>query len=89
MPLGVIPGDVEEGAGVLGEVFNEPPVEVGEAPEGLHLFLVCWGRPFCNSGHLDQVHSNGVVGYDHSEVLNCCLFKLAFVQSKVQLVLLQ
>ena len=83
MPLGVVPGEVEEGSGVLGEVFNKLPIEVGEAQEGLHLLLIRRGGPFRNSSHFDRVHRDGVVGYDYPEVLNRRPFELAFVWPKV------
>ena len=70
VPFAIIPGQVEEQVGMLGKVFNKPAVEVSEPKERLYLFLIGQGRPFCGTHNLDQVHGNGVVGYDHSEVLN-------------------
>src|SRR6266508_1202715 len=71
------------------KVLNKPPIEVGEAQEGLYLLLVCRSRPFGNASNLDWIHCNGVMGDDHSEILDCGLLKLALVRAEVELVLLQ
>jgi len=56
-PPCVIPSQIEEWANVFREALDEPPIEVGESQEGLHLLLVYWGRPVFNTSNLDQVHS--------------------------------
>ena len=89
MPLGVILSQVEEGMGMLRKVFAEPLVEISEAQEGLHLLLVRWGWPFCDSGNFDQVHRDGVVRYDHSEVFDRHFFEFTLVRPEVQLVFFQ
>ena len=66
---------------MFGEVLDEALVEIGEAQEGLHLFLVHRSGPFCNTCDLDRVHRNGVVGDDHSEVLNRSLLEFALVRA--------
>jgi len=63
------------------EVLDKVLVGIGEAQEGLHLFLVCQSRPFRNACDLDGVHRDGVVGDDHSKVLNRSLLKLALVRA--------
>jgi len=55
-PAGVVPGQIEERAGVFREVFDEPSIEVGEPEEGLHLLLVRWSRPLGDTGNLDWIH---------------------------------
>jgi len=70
------------------EAFDEPLVEIGKAKERLHFFLVRWSGPFSNTCNLDRVHRDGVVGDDHSKVLDRSLLELALVRAWVQLVLL-
>jgi hypothetical protein len=67
---------------MVGEILNEPSIEIGEAKEQLHLFLVRWNRPFSNSAYLDGIHTDGIVRYDDSEILYLHTFKLAFLQFK-------
>jgi len=86
IPFAVVPGQVEERAGVFGEVLDKPAVKVSEPEEGLYLLLVGWGRPLCNARHFDRVHSDGVMGDDDPEVFNCGPFKFALVWPKIELV---
>jgi len=86
---GVVLGQVKEQVGVFREVPDEPSVEVGEPEEGLHLLLVRWSGPLSDASDLDWVHGDGVVGDDHSEVLNCGFLELALVRMEVGLMLLQ
>src|SRR5438445_2972422 len=88
-PSGVVPSQVEEGAGVFRKAFDKALVEVGKAEKGLHLLLVCRSGPFSDTSNLDGVHCDGVVRDDHSEVLNSGFLKLAFIRLEIQLVLLQ
>ena len=71
------------------KVLDKPPIEVGEAQKGLHLLLVRQSGPFGNASNLDWIHSNRVMGNDHTKILNCGLLKFALVGAEVELVLLQ
>ena len=71
------------------EVFDEPSIEVGEPEEGLHLLLVRRSRPFGDTGNLDWIHRDGVMGDDDSEVLNRGFLEFAFVRAEVKLMFLQ
>src|SRR5258707_11275462 len=45
-----------EGAGNLGEVADESPVEVHEPYEGLDILDLCWLQPVCDSLDFNRVH---------------------------------
>ena len=45
-----------EGAGNLGEVVDEPSVEVHEPYEGLDILYFRWLRPVCDSLDFNRVH---------------------------------
>jgi len=81
-PTGIISGQVEEQAGVFQEVSDEPSVEVGEPEEGLYFLLIYWSGPLSNTSDLDRVHCDGVVGDDHSEVLNHGFLELTLTVSE-------
>jgi len=85
-PTGVVSGQVEEQAGVFQEVSDEPLVEVGESEEGLHFLLVRQSGPLGNASNLDQVHRNGVVRNDYSEVFDHGFLEFAFVGAEVELI---
>ncbi len=53
-------GEGIEGVGNIGEVMDELPIEVHKAKEGLDLLYLCWGRPFCDSMDLHQIHGDMV-----------------------------
>jgi len=74
---------------VFREVSDEPSVEVGESEEGLHFLLVRRSGPLGNASDLDQVHHNGVVRDNYSEVLDRGFVEFAFVGTEVELMLLQ
>jgi len=76
-------------AGVFQEVSDEPSVEVGESEEGLHFLLVHRSGPLGNASDLDQVHRDGVVRDDYSEVLDRGFLEFTFVGTEVELMLLQ
>src|SRR5258708_14851925 len=65
-------GEGIEGAGDIGEVADELPIEVHKAKEGLDLLCLCQGRPFHDSADLHQIHGNMVFQDDQSKVLNLC-----------------
>ena len=88
-PAGVVSGQIEERAGVFREVLDEPSIEVGESEEGLYLLLVRRSGPLGDTGNLDWIHRDGVVGDDDSEVLNRGFLEFAFVGTEVELMLLQ
>ena len=71
------------------EVFDEPSIEVGEPKEGLHLLLVRQSGPLGDTGDLDWIHRDGVVGDDDSEVLDRGFLEFAFVGTEVKLMFLQ
>ncbi|KAF8192860.1 hypothetical protein K438DRAFT_1829820 [Mycena galopus ATCC 62051] len=62
--------EVEEGLRNVRERLDEPPVEVCEAKELLHVLLVLRGGPGGDSGDLDWVHLDVVVQDDDAEVLD-------------------
>ena len=88
-PTGIVSGQIEERAGVFREVFDEPSIEVGEPEEGLHLLLVRRSGPLGDTGNLDWIHRDGVVGDDDSEVFDRGFLEFAFVGTEVELMLLQ
>jgi len=71
------------------EPLDEPAVEVGKAQERLHFLPVRRNRPFRYSSYLDWVHLNGILGNNHSQVLHFCLFKLALLGFKEEVVFLE
>src|SRR5271169_4865409 len=75
-------GEIKERSGMVGEVLNEPSVEVSETKERLHFLLIRWNGPFRNSGNFDGIPADGVVRYDNSEILYLCVFELAFLRFK-------
>jgi hypothetical protein len=64
-------------------------VEVGEANEGLELHLCFRNEPLLNSGNLDWIHLYSVLRNDEAKVLDPGLFKLTFLQSEEELMLLE
>ena len=52
----VLLGKVKQGTSMVGELLDEPPVEVDKPNEGLDLFLVPQYRPFHYTGNLNWVH---------------------------------
>ncbi|KAG6805159.1 hypothetical protein H0H92_000482 [Tricholoma furcatifolium] len=71
---------------MMGEVLNEPSVEVGEPQEGLYFLLVSWRGPLRDAGHLHWVHLSGPMGDDEPEVLHSSLLELALLRLKIELV---
>ena len=71
----------------LGEVLYEPPVEVEEADEGLHLRLVGWDRPISHGSNLLGVGSNLSIANDESEVSDLFDLEEALVWFEVELML--
>ncbi|KAG6869907.1 hypothetical protein C0992_001608 [Termitomyces sp. T32_za158] len=51
-PSYIFSGEVKQRPRVMGEVLDEPPIEVGEPQEGLYLLLVPGLRPLGHAGHL-------------------------------------
>ncbi|KIM34746.1 hypothetical protein M413DRAFT_436308, partial [Hebeloma cylindrosporum] len=86
-PLSVIACEVEERAGMIREVLDEPTVEVRKAQEGLNLLLVGRCRPLLNASDLNQVHRDAILRDDNAEVLDGGFLELALLWFKVQLVL--
>src|ERR1700679_2585307 len=54
-PNCVFLGKVKERSGVMGEILNEPSIEVSEAKERLHLLLIRRNGPFGNAGNFDGI----------------------------------
>ena len=60
-PLSVIVGEVEEQAGMIQEVLDEPTVEIRKAQEGLNFLLVGWCGPLLYTVNLNWVHRDVVL----------------------------
>src|SRR6266436_4034047 len=86
-PCGVLPCKVEHQASKVRESLDEAAVEIGEAQEGLNLFLVARCRPFCYTCNFHGIHLRLSMGDDKSEVLNLGLSELALVMSEIKFVL--
>ena len=86
LPNCVFLGKIKERSGMVGEILNEPLVEVSEPKERLHFLLVGRNGPFGNSSDFDRIHADGVVRYDNSKILYLRAFKLAFLWFKEQVV---
>ena len=86
VPGKVLLGEVEEGAGDVGIVRDESPVEVGETKERANVFHLGWGWPTCDAVELDGVHGQLAGFHDHAEVLNLVGGELALfeLQMKVE-----
>ena len=52
-PSNILLGEVKQGTSVVGEIFDEPSVEVNEPNKRLDLFLVLKYGPFCYARNLD------------------------------------
>ena len=74
---------------MVGEVLDEPPVEISETKEGLHFSFTGRFWPVRHTRYFHRVHLNSVFRDNQSQVLNPGLFKLAFLGPEVQLVLHQ
>ena len=71
--------EIEEGACMMWEVLDEPPVEVNKPKEGLYFLLVVWGGPFCHSHNFYRVHdiwtiiiSSHIEMLQQTEHRDCC-----------------
>ena len=62
----VLLGQVVEGPCNLGELINEPAVEVGKPNETLELSDIPGWRPVCYSFELGWVHRQVITGYEES-----------------------
>src|SRR4029077_680140 len=85
----VTPGEIADVPGVpghdsLGEIFDEPVVEVDEPQEGLYLFDLGWGWPVQNSADLHGVHRDAPFGDDELEVFDSRPFELALLRFQEQ-----
>ena len=69
IPGEVLLGEVEEGAGDVGVVGDEPTVEVGESKERANIFHLSWRRPVCDAVELDGVHGQLAGFHNHAEIL--------------------
>ena len=85
-PSNILLGEVEQGMGMVGEVLDEPLVEVDKSDKGLDLFLVPRYGPLCHTGDLDWVHLHRALRNNHSKVLYLEAFELALLRLEVQLV---
>jgi hypothetical protein len=85
----VLHGEIEQGASMLREVWDELSVEVDKTNEGLDLLFVGRGRPFRYTSYLHWVHFDLVVQDDNAEVFNASFFELALLVSEVQLMFAQ
>jgi hypothetical protein len=72
---------------MMREVRDKVSVEIDEADEGLYLLFVGGCQPVCYSSNLHWVHFHLVMRDDDAEVLNLGPFKLTFLQSEVELML--
>jgi hypothetical protein len=72
---------------MMREVRDEASVEIDEVDEGLYLLFVGRRRPVRYSGNLHWVHFHLVMRDDDAEVLDLGLFKLTFLRSEVELML--
>ncbi|KAG6896791.1 hypothetical protein C0992_006011 [Termitomyces sp. T32_za158] len=88
-PSHILSGEVKERPCMMGEVLDEPLVEVGELQEGLYFLLVPGLQPLSNTGHLHWVHLCHTMRDDQPEVLNLGLLKLALLQFEIELVLVE
>ena len=61
---------VKEGAGNIGEVENEPSVEVGKAHKRANIFEFLGGGPRVDSIEFNWVHGEFIGMDNHSEVLH-------------------
>ena len=55
-PRLVLLHEIKEWSYMVGEVLDEPSLEISEAKEGLHLFSVLRLQPFCHSLNFDWIH---------------------------------
>ena len=79
---------IEEGCIFFGEVvqrvrdlrvtLNEVAVKVAEPEEGLEVFDVFWGGPFCNARNFSRVHMDLAFSNDNTKVFNGSLIKSGF-----------
>ena len=72
---------VNEGAGNVGIVCNEPLVEVGEAKEGSDILDLCWGGPTCNALRFDGVHGQLTQFDNHSKVFHLVKWQMCTSQA--------
>ena len=71
------------------ELGDEPAVDINEAHEGLHLFLVRGRWPICYACDFDGVHLDMIERDDDSEIFDPLLLELALLHAKVELVLVE
>jgi len=71
-----------EGVGNLGEVADEPSVEVHKPYEGLDILGLHWLRPVCDSLDFNRVHCYMIFQDDEPKVIHLLTFKLTFLQSE-------
>ena len=71
------------------KVLYEPSIEIEETQKGLDVpFLPRYG-PRPNTIHLDWIHPNLTMGYDHPKIFYFEFVELAFLRFAVQLVFLK
>jgi len=80
VPLEVFLSEVNEGAGDIRVVWDQPTVEIGEAKEGAYVLDFSRGWPFGDSVKLDRVHGKLTGFNDHSEVFYLVCGELAFLK---------
>ena len=85
-PSNVLLGEVKQGVGMVGEVFDEPAVKVDKSNKRLNLLLVLWCWPFYYTRNLDQIHLHLAFQHNNSEVLYLPPLKLTFLRFEVHLV---
>jgi len=85
VPLEVFLSEVDEEAGDVRVVGDEPSVEVGKAKEGAYVLDFCRGWPFGDSVKLDRVHGKLTGFNDHSEVFYLVSGEFAFLKFEVQI----
>ncbi|KAG6894983.1 hypothetical protein C0992_003658 [Termitomyces sp. T32_za158] len=85
-PSYVLSSEVKQQPCVVGEVLDEPLVEVGEPQEGLYFLLVLGLWLLGYASHLHGVQLRHAMRDDQPKILDAGLFKLALLRFEVELV---
>ncbi|KAF8235155.1 hypothetical protein L208DRAFT_1258496, partial [Tricholoma matsutake] len=65
-------------------ILDKTLIEIDEAQERLHLFLIRGRQPSCDPIHLDRIHLHLTLRDNQAKVLDLGLLKLALVLTKVE-----
>src|SRR5262249_26970047 len=63
-------GSIEQRSSDLGEVLDEPSIEVGETEESLYVRLTVGDGPLSNASGFNGIHRDSVVRDDQAEVFD-------------------